>query len=67
MGVWAQVSVRLVSLYTDIARGNFGAVDHLVQAAQRSQGKQRSVKAKRQRAADGTAVTRRTVDGELAG
>jgi pre-rRNA-processing protein TSR2 len=53
-----------VNLYTDIARGNFAAVEHLVQAAQKSQGKTRSIKAKRQRGADGASVSRQTVEGE---
>ena len=56
--------MRLVNLYTDIARGNFAAVEHLVQAAQKSQGKTRSVKAKRQRGADGASVSKQTVEGE---
>uniref|UniRef100_A0A7S0QX22 Pre-rRNA-processing protein TSR2 homolog n=1 Tax=Pyramimonas obovata TaxID=1411642 RepID=A0A7S0QX22_9CHLO len=59
-----EVSLQLTNLYGECARGNYALADELHKAANKGSATKKSVRVKRQRATDGEAVSKQTVEGE---
>jgi hypothetical protein len=58
----------MVALYTEMAKGNYAYIDHLVEQVKKvKDGHKKSVKMKRSRNEDGSASNRQTVEGEDSG